>query len=338
MKLIVRAPNWVGDAVMALPAVDNARDITGASHIAVMARKATAPLFKNHPDVDRIVVIDDQFSRLTGPIKAAAMIKSDQYDIGLILPSSFSSALIFRLAGVTGRIGYAGDKRSLLLSRAVKPPGGEVHRARRYLYLLEQWTGKTLSFRSPRVYLDHENIAAGEAALSEFVLSYDDRYLAVAPRAVAESRRWGSENYGRLCKRLIEKHDCRVVLIGTDDDRQAGEEVRAGDEKRIINLCGRTDLMAAAAILSFANLFVGNDSGLAHLAGAVDCPLVVLSGPDNPAETSPLTDNKKVIIKDIDCIKCVKNICPKTGDDFMRCMKLITVDEVTDAAAEIFKY
>lgn len=322
---------------MALPAIDNLRDLTAADHIAVMARKATAPLFENHPEVSQVIVIDDKSSRLRGPQKAAATIKDDNYDIGIVLPPSFSSALIFKLAGVTGRIGFAGDKRSILLTRAVKPPAEKMHRSRQYLYLLEKLTGRKAKFHNPRLYLSHEDIAEGNAVLDSVGISYDDAFIAIAPRAIAESRRWGSDNYGNLAVRLIKEYNCRIFLIGTEDDLDAGEEVRNHDPSGIINLCGKTGLMAAAAIISFARLFVGNDSGLVHLAGAVDCPVVVLSGPDDPQETSPLCKRKKLIIKDLDCISCVKNECPKSGNEFMQCMKLITIDEVFDAAKSIYK-
>jgi len=322
---------------MALPTVDNVRDLTAADHLAVMARKSTAPLFVNHPKVDQVIVIDDKSSRLRGPQLAAATIKDDGFDVGVILPPSFSSALIFKLAGVTGRIGFAGDKRSLLLTRAVKPPAEKMHRARQYLYLLEKLTSRKAVFHNPRLYLSHEDIAEGGGVLESEGISLDDAYITLAPRAVAESRRWGNDNYGNLAARLVGEYDCRVVLIGTGDDFEAGEAVKSRAPSGIINLCGKTGLMAAAAIISFARLFVGNDSGLAHLAGAVDCPVVVLSGPDDPQETSPLCKKKKLIIKDIDCISCVKNECPKAGDEFMRCMKMITVEEVFDAAKAIYK-
>ncbi len=337
MKLIVRAPNWVGDAVMAMPTIDNIRGLTSADQITIMARKATAPLFKNHPDIDRVVTIDDKSSRLKGPQTAAKAIRDDNYDIGLILPPSFSSALIFKLAGIKGRIGFTGDKRSLLLTRAVDPPEEPMHRVRQYLYLIEKLTGRKATFANPRLYLSHDDIPEGGEILEAHGLSYDDPYVVIAPRAVAASRRWGSGNYGLLATRLAEQYSCRILLIGTDADSEEAEAVKSHAPDSIVNLCGKTGLPAAAAIISFARLFVGNDSGLAHLAGAVDCPVVVLSGPDNPQETSPLCKKKKLIIKELDCISCVKNDCPQKREEFMRCMKLITVDEVFDAATAIYR-
>ena len=337
MKVIIRSPNWVGDAVMALPVMQCARQATDADYVAVMARNAVAPLFRNMPEVDRTVTIDDKSSPLLGPRQAAAAIKDDQYDIGLILPPSFSSALIFKLAGVKGRIGYATDKRSLLLTRAIPIPSEKRHRARQYQYLLDKITGRPAEFHDPQLPLSHENIAQGKEVLAPHALTYDDHYLAIAPRAIAPSRRWGAGRYGRLATRLAAALHVKIVLIGTAGDFDDGEKAAACDRDHIINLCGKTDLLSAAAILSFARLFIGNDSGLAHLAGAVGCPLVVLSGPDDPAETSPLCSRKEVIIKDIDCISCVRNDCPKKGDDFMRCMTLISEDDVYEKAIRIIK-
>ena len=337
MKLIIRAPNWVGDAVMALPAIDIARDITGADHVAIMARRTTAAIFAHHPNIDRVITIDDNESRIGGTWRAIRVIKDDRYDVGVILPPSFSSAMIFKLAGVSGRIGYAGNGRSILLTRVVRPTAEKMHRALTYTYLFERLTGRKADFKNPSMYLSHDTIAAGERVLGEHALSYDSGYAVISPRAVAESRRWGSDKYGQLAARLVTEVDCRVILLGTTADAEAGEDVRQHAPEKTINFCGKTDLPAAAAITSFARVFVGNDSGLAHLAGAVGCPVVVLSGPDDPQETSPLCEKKTVIIKELDCISCVKNRCPKSGDAFMRCMKLISVDEVFDAATKLYR-
>lgn len=331
MKLIFRVPNWVGDAVMAIPAVDCARAATGADHVAVMARKATASLYKYQPDVDRIVEIDDKSSPMFGPKRAADFIKDDGYDVGVIFPPSFSSALIFKLAGVTGRIGHTGDKRSLLLTHAVPVPPAPRHRTESYLDLIRLLTGKNLPLTQPRLYLSPDDISAGERHLARHHLAGNDCFVAMAPRAIAESRRWGCDNYGRLAKRIADEFGCRIVLIGVAADRAAGDEVAAFAPERIVNLCGRTSLLEAAAILSSARVFVGNDSGLAHLAAATGCPVVVLSGADNPSETSPICEKKTVLIKDIDCISCVRNVCPQKDEAFMKCMTLITVDEVFDA-------
>jgi len=337
MKLIIRVPNWVGDAVMALPAVDAARACTGVDIVAIMTRSVTAPLFRGRFGVDRVVVIDDKGPRLGDPWRAARLIRGDRFSLGVTLAPSFSSALIFRLAQIPRRIGYAGDCRSWLLNQAVKRPRQVWHRVNEYLHLLEQITGSAIAAAPPSLIFSKDDNHRGESVLAGHGLGYADRYIAIAPRAAAPSRRWGGDNYRRLALRLTSELQYHVVLIGAAADHQAGEDVRQANPSRVHNLCGQTDLLAAGAILAQGAIFIGNDSGLAHLAAAAGCPVVVLSGADNPDETSPVSDRKRVIIKEIDCIRCVKNVCPKSGAAFMQCLKLITVDEVFHAATEIIR-
>jgi len=337
MKLIIRSPNWVGDAVMALPTIDVARELTGADRVAVAARSSVARLYAGHPRVDQVIDLEGRDSGWKGIRRSAASVRPEKFDIGLLLPRSFSSALIFRLAGVHGRIGYKGDGRSFLLTRAVACPSEKKHRIDQYLFLLETIAGSKAASVRPQLHLTLEDIQSGGACLSRHKLTYDDPYLVIAPQAVAESRRWGFDNYGALAVRLGQQYDCRIVLVGMEADREAAGQVCRHLPDRIVNLCGETSLMEAAAILSFARLFVGNDSGLAHLAGAVNCPVVVLSGADDPEETSPRCAEKRLIIKNIPCFSCVKNVCPMKGDAHMLCMKLISVDEVADAATQIIK-
>ena len=337
MKLIIRVPNWVGDAVMALPAVDAARACADVDFVAVTARSVTAPLFQGRSGVDQVVVVGDNGPGLGGRWRAAGLIRGGRFAVGITLAPSLSSAFIFRLAGIPRRIGYAGDCRSWLLTEAVKRPRPVRHRVNEYLYLLEKISGSTIAVAAPSLVFSNDDNHRGESVLVAHGLAPVDRYIAIAPRAAAPSRRWGEDNYRRLATSLTSELQHHVVLIGTAADHCAGEEVRQANPLRVHNLCGQTDLIAAGAILAHAAVFIGNDSGLAHLADAAGCPVVVLSGADNPDETSPVSNRKRVIIKEIDCIRCVKNVCPKSGEAFMRCQKLITVDEVIHAATEIIR-
>ena len=254
-----------------------------------------------------------------------------------MLTPSFSSALVFYLSGIKSRFGYKGDGRNFLLNHAVDP--AEVtseHRSRKYVYLMKSFTGQNVEYNPPQIYISDESWEAAEKEFKKYGIDSSVAFIAVAPQAVAESRRWGSDNYAALAERLVNELDVKIVLLGAPNEYRAGEKV-AGTKEKLINLCGKTDIETAAAILSRSRLFVGNDSGLAHLAAAAGIPLVVLSGADRPSETSPISEKKVVIIRDnLDCISCVKNICPKKDDAFMRCMKDISVDEVFQAARSMF--
>lgn len=336
MRLIIRVPNWIGDGVMSLPTVVAAKAAVGADQVTLLGRDLVVPLFRNCPDIDRIIAIDRTMSRLSEICHAVRQIRNDHYDLGLILAPSFSSALVFRAGCVRRRIGQTGDGRSFLLTEAIKPPDQKIHRARQYWNMLSRLGVREAAMPDPHLYFSLDDLSRGDLALSRIQLSYSDGYVALAPQATAWSRRWGTDNYRQLAEKIVSQFHVKVVLLGSTSDSSAAEEVKA-DSPDIFNLCGQTDLMAAAAILSRARLFVGNDSGLAHLAGAAGCPVVVLSGADNPVETSPLCARKRVIIKNIDCISCVKNKCPQKGDLFMLCMKLISVSEVLGAAEEIME-
>jgi heptosyltransferase II len=332
-KIIVRAPNHLGDLLMAQPAVGGLAKMFPEERVWLLLPEWAEVIFGRIENIDMLPMKPEMLHGGSAVLKQRDFIKSANFDTGILLTPSFSSALVFYLSGITNRYGYKGDGRNFLLNHPVDM--GDVltkHRSRQYVFLTEYFTGEKTEFEYPRLIISEEKSKQVDDELNKYNLDSGALLVAIAPQAVAESRRWGSDNYAVLAERLIGENDVNIVLLGTANEFQAGEKIAAGD-KNVLNLCGKTDIETAAAILSKARLFVGNDSGLAHLAAAVQTPLVVLSGADRPAETSPLSDKKTVIIRDeLECISCVKNICPKKGDAFMRCMKEISVDEVYAAA------
>jgi ADP-heptose:LPS heptosyltransferase len=213
----------------------------------------------------------------------------------------------FKLAGIKERIGYITDGRRLLLSRplALPTPLNSAHRSELYFNLLRRGTGAELEFTGPKLFLNDKDIQRGTQTLSDFGIGENDKYAAIAFRAVAESRRWGIENYIGLAKAIVSRHSLKVVLIGAAEDGPDGDKIAtSASAKEVANLAGKTTLRETAAILSNACFFVGNDSGPAHLAAAVGIPLVVLSGADDPKSTSPVSPRKRLIYLDhLDCIR-----------------------------------
>ncbi len=327
MKLIIRVPNWVGDAVMAFPAISSLTGLDKFPETTIAARPTVASLFESHPALSSVLRIEDKKSYAA----AIGAVRSDRFDCGIVLPPSFSSALLFYLGGVKRRIGYKSDSRSWLLSDAVPLPEETLHRSELYRRLIASALQIDLPDSTTKLAIKKADRETARALLTSAGIDDLENYAAIAPQAVAESRRWGVEKYSALAGRIVSQLHMPVVLLGTTSDRIVANHVVEAYPKRVVNLCGETTLMQAAAILAGAQIFIGNDSGLAHLAGAAGSPLVVLSGADNPVETSPRATNKQVIIKDLDCISCVKNKCPLGGDDYMQCMKQITVDEVFEA-------
>ena len=328
---IIRAPNHLGDCIMAMASFQTLPETIEYS---LLAPDWAEPLYCDLKRAKFCPIPAGSLHGLEAISNQREMIKDIKADAGLLLTPSFSSALIFNLGGVKRRYGFATDCRGMLLTDPVNIKSVPVHRADRYRFLMEGFFDLKLQKDMPRISISPQSESNANNLLDQYGLQAQARFVAIAAQAVAESRRWGSGNYASLAGKLTAESGLKVVILGTEGESAAGEEIKNGREE-IVNLCGTTDIETAAGVLSKAVLFIGNDSGLAHLAGAVGVPLVVLSGADNPAETSPLASNKTVIIRsELECISCVKNKCLLAGERHMQCMKQITVDDVMLAAGE----
>ncbi len=333
--ILIRIPNHLGDCLMAQPAVKALADLKNDAEICLLGPIWAESIFYGTERCTFIPLRGNILHGTSAISNQVRLLRKRKFNVGALMTPSFSSALIFFLAGIKNRYGYGGEGRSIFLNHSLNSAENQrAHRSIGYLHLLESLAGKNLRAFHPEYPIRAEEIQSAKKILIEAGIMDGSRYVAIAPQAVAESRRWGTQNYAALARRIISETGGYVILLGAADEYLAGEEV-ASNEKKIINLCGKTDISTAAALLSMARLFIGNDSGLAHLAASVDIPLVILSGADNPDETSPLSEKKTVIIRrELECISCVKNRCPKRGSDFMRCMNEISVEEVFTAATE----
>jgi len=342
LKVLIRTPNHLGDCVMALPMINETREAYPGATVTVLTPENMVELFQNNPGIDELLTIPTQYVHgLLSVFKIKDLLIPHDFDVGYVLPPSFGSASALKLAGIGERIGYIVDGRRLLLTRPLPLPTplNSQHRSTVYFDLLRRGSGAALEDVKPKLFLGEEDSHRGQTLLSGYDISDIDQYAVVAFRAVAESRRWGTENYKALIGALIERFGLKVVLVGSTQDQATGDEICEGQEDlAVANLAGKTSLRELAAICSRAQVFVGNDSGPAHLAAAVGIPVVVLSGADDPKETSPIASRKRLVYLDhLECISCVKNKCPLKGDDFMRCMKEITVDQVCDRVAELIE-
>jgi heptosyltransferase-2 len=339
-KIIIRAPNHLGDCVLAMPMINETHEAYPGSTLSVLVPEKLSELFENNQAIDRIIKFPGEYAHgLAGVFKLREFVKDEDFDIGYILPPSFSSASVFKLSGVKERIGYVTDGRRLLLTKALSLPSpiNSCHRSELYFNMLKRAAGVELEFSKPKLFLSDADIASGQKLLKDFGIDEGEKFVAVAFRAVGESRRWGKEKYAELTKRLIAEHAVRVVLIGKAEDRPEGDTIaNEAGTTNVCNLAGKTGVRELASVLSQATAFIGNDSGAAHLAAAVGAPIVVLSGADDPKETSPLASKKKLLyLSHLECISCVKNKCELKGESYMQCMTGISVEMVLDGFGEL---
>jgi heptosyltransferase-2 len=324
-RLLVLAPNWLGDAVMALPAIANVCSALPAASLAVAARPTIAPLFTMVPGVAEIVTLAGR----SASVRALAERRSD---VALILPNSFNAARLARAAGIRERWGYRTDFRSLLLTRAVPAPS-RAHQTEYYRRLVEA-LGFPGGPRAPRLEVSEERRAAGAALLGAAGWDRRQPLVGIAPGAAfGGAKRWPAHSFAALADGLA-GDGARVVVVGAAADRSAAAELRSAmrTPADVIDLIGRTDVPMLAAVLSQCRALVTNDSGAMHVAAAVGINVTALIGPTRERETGPMgTGRHAVLTHDVWCRPCMLRECPLTH----RCMTGITVDAALSATRHL---
>jgi heptosyltransferase-2 len=323
VKLVVLAPNWLGDAVMALPAIADVRRASPHAEMTVAARPSIAPLFSMVSEVDHSLVIDAQpHLRETGNELA-----NQGFDTALLLPNSMRAALVVALAGIPERWGYRANLRGALLTRAVARPSG-LHQAEYYQQLVHA-LGFPNGPMEPRIALSPATHAAATTMLRE--AGWDGRasLVALAPGAAyGAAKRWPPERFAALAASLV-ADGVQSVMIGAAADRLTADEVsRAFQSASLLTLVGRTDLPTLAGVLATCRALVTNDSGAMHLAAAVGTSVTAVFGPTDERATRPLGDAHQVVTFPVWCRPCMLRECPLDH----RCMHGVDAAAVVAAA------
>jgi heptosyltransferase-2 len=310
-RLVILSPNWLGDAVMALPAIADVRRLAPEVSITVAARSAIAPLFALVPGVDETVVLSAPklLRDVTGWRRLGSELAGRDFDTALLFPNSMQSALRVSRAGIPERWGYRTDWRGRLLTRAVTPIGG-LHQVSWYQHLV-----KTLGFPNgpsdPSVSVPQASHRAASDLLMQDGWDGGAPLVALAPGAAyGGAKRWPPEYFGELAHGLS-TFDVRCVLVGSAADASAAAAVvRASGGARLHNLVGRTDLPLLAGVLTNCRTLVTNDSGAMHLAAAAGVSVTAVFGPTDDTATHPLGDAHAVLTHPVWCRPCMLRECP----------------------------
>jgi heptosyltransferase-2 len=322
-RIVVRAPNPLGDAVMAIPAMAALRSAFQQATLLLAAAPSIAPLFHEWTPVapDEVLTLDRASEARTLGDAAA--------DVAILLPNSFRTAWECRRARIRERWGYRAHGRSLLLTRAVPPPRGRRHQSEYYLHLV-----RALGFEAPailpRVEIGAPTRERVEGLLLRANVDRSAPLVGMAPGAAyGHAKRWPPARVAELAGRLTAR-GAVVVLVGAAGDRDAGREIESSlpSGARVVNLIGRTDLRLFAGLLAACHAFVSNDSGAMHLAAAAGVPVAAIFGPTDERVTAPLGDHD-VISHQVFCRPCMLRDCPIDH----RCMRGISVETVFEAVS-----
>jgi len=320
-RILVFAPNWLGDAVMALPAVADLRHRLPETTIDVAARPSIAPLFTMVPTINRVITLDTRDP--TGE-----QLRQGRYDAALLLPNSFNAARMAWRAGIRERWGYRADFRTLLLTRGITAPT-RLHQTEYYRHLVRALGFGGAPAIEPRIELTDSHREAGRALLTEQGWTGRLQLVAVAPGAAfGGAKRWPAQSFASLVDGLTAS-GLRSVLIGAAADRPAATEVlmAAQASPAPLNLVGQTDLPTLGGVLGECRALVTNDSGAMHFAAALGLPVIAMFGPTRERETHPIGERHAVLTHPVWCRPCMLKECPLTHG----CMTGIGVDAVLAA-------
>ena len=323
-RILVRAPNWVGDAVMSLPVPAGLTRLFPRAEITVLAAPRVAQLFKGQPGVVDIRV----YPRGRGKCSLLRSLRG-RFGLALALPNSLESALGLWVAGAPHRVGYNADARRPFLTLALEGRGrlAGLHLVYYYLGLLQAF-GEVRTFTPPTLFLGPEELTAAAELLEGADLPESGPWVGLSPGAAyGPAKRWPPERFGELAAQLQDEFQARIVLLGGPEDREAAAGVQALMSRPPLDLVGRTTLRQALGVLSQLKALVTNDSGLMHVAAALGTPLTALFGSTDPGATGPFTNRATIIRHPLDCSPCFKRTCK---EDYP-CLTAINVAEVMAA-------
>jgi heptosyltransferase-2 len=360
---MVRAPNWVGDAVMALPALRELRRIFANAEITLVARPWVAGLFEGEGLADNLISVHDArgvFQSARNFVAEARRLGREEFDLAVLFQNSFGAALMARVAGAKKIAGYGTDRRGPLLDLAVpfEPNYKTAHQVRYYLNIAaaleQQATGETrVDFEraQPRLHARDDQRELGRRIIEKALTKRDENrqrafagspgrsvapspLLALSPGATnSRAKRWLAERFAATADRLAERNGFQTVIVGTTGDVEVANEVAAQMKTGAIVLAGRTSIAELKAILACASLVLSNDTGTAHVSAALGLPTVVVFGPTEHFATRPLSDAAIVVRQDVECSPCMLRECPIDH----RCMTRVEVDDVYTAAQTLLR-
>jgi heptosyltransferase II len=336
MKILVRATNWVGDAIIALPALHAIRARFADARISVLARPYVADIYRGQGICNELIAYDarGEHAGWSGRKRLAEQLRAQEFDMAILLQNAFDAAWLAWRAGIPERVGYARDARSWLLTKAVRVPrAGEIpaHEQFYYLELLRRagWVDKLDGERCISLKLEPQSKRHAVERLLEAGSRTKALRVAIgAGASYGSAKCWQPERFAYVADRLMMQFDADVILFGTPTETPVSSAIATAMRGSPIDLTGKTRIADLPALLSQCSLFIGNDSGAMHVAAAVGLPVVAVFGPTDPDGTAPVTPRCTVVQERPYCSPCFLRRCPTDH----RCMKQVSPDMVAAAA------
>lgn len=326
----MRAPQWLGDAVVSTVFLSRLKTRFPDASISVLCSDALVPIFSSHPVVQTTI----PYARTDSAFDVAKRIKIHGFETAYILPRSFRTALEARWAGIPRRIGFSGDWRSFLLTRAMSYDSQRAY-AHRYLTLIDE---ESVPLAATPPHFPSQPPASDNGDVADFFAKTKRPILGMGPASVAPSRTWDLEKFAGVANVFFEKTGGSVILFGSPNERAITSRVKERVRGPVLDTAGRLSLPELGWAVKSCNAMFVNDSGLMHVSSCFSVPTTVVFGASDPTWALPLWGAFTAIQhKEIFCVPCLKNRCVRFGDGTNECLKTISVAEVWNALRKNFE-
>jgi heptosyltransferase-2 len=325
-RILIIGPSWVGDTMLMQPMLARLRQRHSVCRIDVLAPPWTEGLLRAMPEVDDVIInpFPHGTLQLGSRYSLGKRLGANLYDQAIVLPNSLKSALVPFFANIKVRTGFVGEMRYGLINDARKLDKKTLPLMVERFAQLAEYAGHEIPRPLPNPKLNVDT-AQRDATLNKLNLGLSKPVAVFCPGAeYGPAKRWPIPYFAEIAQRL-KKHGFAVWLVGSAKDKEIADRIVALGNQDCRNLCGATDLNDAIALLSCADLVISNDSGLMHLAAALDKPMLALFGSSSPQFTPPLSAKAEVVKLDLKCSPCFKRECPLGHFD---CMMKLTPDMV----------
>ena len=333
-RILIRGTNWIGDAVLTIPAIKSIRNGFPHSHISLLVNPWVRDIFIYNKDINEIITYAQTGGKITRIKNVISHLRAKEFDIAFLLQNAFEAALLTYLARIKYRVGYNTDCRSYLLTNIVylKREILKVHQVKYYLSLAYS-LGFPQVDESPLVYTSITEDSYIDKWLSANNYSPKELLVGINPGAYyGSAKRWSPERYAEVANILHKEYKANIVFLGGPQEIEMKEKIACHLRFNPLWATGNLSLIQTTALIKKCRLIITNDSGLMHLSAAVSTPVVAIFGSTDPHLTGPIGDKHIIIKKELNCQPCFKRQCPKKH---LRCMELIKIEEILSAVERL---
>jgi len=344
-NILLWMPNWIGDVILVMPALSALRKKFPHSRITAVAKAPSDQLLLSHPAVDTVMQIPSGSDKgFFAGSRFACKLRKYQFDLGVVFPNSFYSALLLSVSGAKNRLGYGTEGREVFLTHSVKVTSLAKRTEYRVDYFFNLLSALKLDSAESRflpLKKNQENKVVDQY-LEKIGWRENQFLIALHPGTSKPQRGWHVERFGILCQKLAKEYAVKIIVLGQKKETELLAQVCRFSPDHVVSLPGDMDLREVAALLERCHLFIGNDSGMMHLASMVNTAVVGIFGPGSPLTSGPFMDSEKqeIVSKNFDCSPCRQKFfkeCKPSSHNKPFCLEDITVKDVAEAVDRMLK-